>query len=704
MASLPLSPPTSSNGLLSTLNSATATRSGMTSVRCSTRWRRQLHSSECDEDPSYFAPVASPSSSSSSSSSFLPSSYPYRVDSTTSATGLSVAANCTIPVASAFSLLCIEEFLAAKEETPGEFAASCLYLSPAQVVGVPLQKEKDAISMERGVWPEKEDPTKGVQGTFWGREEPSGVVRSNPPMTDTELLSFLSSQRHHHPSTREAWVMSNESATVSHPPIGEAEVEVVELASVPEVRTGFLSRLFEDTSSTTSIGTEKEEKQKNKRRENQRTRQKSRTGMNMANGFMETSVNDANTQEGEEEGEEDSSCSSPMVLFDTLQWDEENDEAKEVHPCTESASFPKLDAIASTHLGQAQESVLCLHREEEKDRLPEKVFMVPHIDDFLSCTPLSSLSPPVLSTCSPSSSFPSKEGERKRNTPDSSTVHPCAKRKDLDGLPTPHREKKKDGPRRKGTTHEKETNDTKNNNAVNTPSCPSSPLLPSTRRESPRKKRSSSRSSSSSFSSSLSQVSFRASLPGLEHFYDSSPRMVGEDGNNDSLWAKEEDHRPTYQKVEGREGTPSGVSSLLRSPPPNVEHALATEVIVGAVKKKDGKTIGSGICRDLKSFPPSSTGDGDLAACAFPSSPPPVFHDDDYRLGPAGAFSSITKDVLHSLHDVIEEITDDVIPFRADSEDTQEGEAKPSKQSRYTGLEAFHGDWKAYRLAPSGAS
>lgn len=624
------------------------------------------------------------------------------------ATDVGEEAGSILHAPSPFPLCSVDQFLAAKEETPAQFAASFLYLSPSQVDGAPEMEKRDVLPHVRS-----------VLGTSGDCADPSGMDGSRPPMTDAELLSFLSSQRQPHPSTTDAWKMPpHPNASAPHPVIDEVEMEVVELSSVPEVRTGFLSTLFEDTSATTSKTTEK--KRKSGRKGDGRIRPKWHAGSNGKKDFMEARANDAEKEEEEEESE--SSASPPMVLFDTLQWDDENEDEKGANNDNGISFFSHNDGSASTPLARAQKkrekSALGVVGEAETIGMPEKVFIVPDIDDFLSCRSPSPKSPPVLPKDLPSSSFPENEGKPQRKVSDGSRTedpHQCTKAKPMDRLLSAPREQKNGVHRIKRTPREKKEdekragkkkNATKGENKAN-PSRLSPPLRPSTREEeSPAEKSPS--SSRSSSSSSLSRMSFGSgSLPGLAHFYDSPPERIGKEGGTPTSGPPTADGAPfAHHRVEGsRDPAPSGAPSTLHSPPPNVQHAPIPEAVVGAIKeveKKDGKTMKSDIHREPKpSFHAPLTGaEGEGAAAVSSPSPSPVYHFPDYRLGPAGAFSSITKEVLPSLYDVIGEITDDVVPFRADREDTQDGEAKPAHKARYTGLEAFQGDWKAYRLAP----
>lgn len=64
-------------------------------------------------------------------------------------------------------------------------------------------------------------------------------------------------------------------------------------------------------------------------------------------------------------------------------------------------------------------------------------------------------------------------------------------------------------------------------------------------------------------------------------------------------------------------------------------------------------------------------------------------------LQPAGTYTNIAHAALEALQDIINEVSDDVVPFTADPYD----EAEEDRYLEGAALKQFNGDWKAYRLA-----
>lgn len=548
---------------------------------------------------------------------------------------------------STYAPLDFSTFLATRMETSTEYAAACLWFSGKEWTRMQGKREMEEI----GGTPGKPFP-KGSRRSLLASDEDSGRGAWGEMLYEEEK------------GNDSAW---DPPAEVTR---REEALEVVELASIPEVRTGFLARLFEEEQSETAWienGAAGEAQLEKKGPVQEMVR-------------IKTSPLSKVEAAPPSDPENTSRSSSATVLFDTLVWEEgEADECKKGYASsgcairTASASpffedDEKVLLMASLR-GATHDSMRKLEAEQE-----ERTFVVPDIDDYLAVSP----PPPpplptdaVFSTTPVVSSLPSlplhetvTEEYHTGKKEEEDKVH-CTKRKHITTpIPSGHPN---------GTELSVEA------------------LARRSEQEKPH--RSGSFDATSSFSSSMvssacSSLSSFPFLPGLEHFYDPnrmlrlepvkrgilSPRRSGKDEGS-------------VEQEAPRVSEDIRTPSLLVTSPPVLEDVAA----YGYSSQGSMETPAH-----LFSTAPTTIHHttGTRSPSSSLSSLLPRYHYPNYRLGPYGVFAAMTKEVHDALKDVREEITDEVLPFRADTEEQEIPERWDA------GIEMFNGDWKAYRLAP----
>lgn len=586
-----------------------------------------------------------------------------------------------------FSPTSFDLFLSATEETSAQFAVSCLGLSVKEVMAI-LQGGEGAEEV-------------GMSG---GSSQKMAMTSSRAG-NHHDILAILEASR-----DTTSWDPLPDEKECKAEEKNREGIEVVQLVNHSEIRTGFMHTLFDDDANNISIWTSSDlEGRKKKKKE--RGHQKQGEPPFPASSTTHSSTNENNkggssllpisSQKKEEEEVSRSSFSSssssstpPPVLFDTFLWGEEGEEEERKTNKVSGEDGCSLPHRRITSL-QEREAPLQPLLKEEGRREVEPVFVVPDIDDFLSLTP-----PPP-----PPPSFHPHDDSL-------SVLSPASVASAQENTPTREEAIKSEAQRK---NKEKSRHiDHAGNKTFSLHSSQTS-----------RTERSESLSSSSS-SSSNDRPSFLPSLPGLAHFYDPNLAPPRDQMWDASLYAEKrenqvKDENKHIEIVHDDETTEASTTHTTKE-----EGTEAADPLSEGNEQKTPSTGGGDVQRGRTSSSAHciseivegnailtttriarTTAAVPTTLCAAPACSPqfhPPSHSSisrmNYRLGPLGVFGSITNDVLSSLKGVIEEITDEVLPFSAEPDGTVDSNGNKKRERWDTGIEAFNKDWKAYRLAP----